>query len=41
MATKKDYHKRLAAKLAAYKDIVAVVDKVGGGEDQLSKLLQE
>ena len=39
--TKKDYHKRLAAKLAAYKEIVAIVDKVGGGDNQLKEILKQ
>ena len=39
--SKKEYQKRLAAKLAAYKEIVAIVDKVGGGDEQLAEIFKQ
>ena len=39
--SKKEYQKRIAAKLAAYKEIVAIVDKVGGGDEQLTEIFKQ
>ena len=39
IATKKEYQKRLASKLTAYKEITALIKQVGSSEDKILQLL--
>ena len=39
IATKKEYQKRLTSKLTAYKEITALIKKVGSSEDKILQLL--
>lgn len=40
LATKKDYSKRLAAKLKAYQEIAELLTRVGGSEEKIEQLLK-
>jgi len=40
LVTKKEYQKRLNAKLLAYKEISFLLRKTGGGENKIQELLR-